>query len=222
MNEKKEGFLSIGNASKVSGLGTQTIRKLFDEKKIDGYKTPSGQRRICKSSLYKMLESSNSNEPEPGPERERKNYIYARVSTKKQMDDLSRQVKYLNRPEYDGYILIEDIGSGINFKRKGLQTILDSCLQGTIGEVVIAHRDRLCRFGYELIQTIIEKAGGTIKVLNEDGRDKTAEQELSEDLLAIIHIFSCRQMGKRKYKNTVIEDDKDKTDKTNNLSEKQT
>ena len=96
---------------------------------------------------------------------------------------------------------MSDIASGINFNRKGLQTILDSCIQGTIGEVVIAHRDRLSRFGFDLIKIIIEKAGGKITILD-DENNKSTEQELAEDLLSIIHIYSCRQMGRRSYKIT--------------------
>jgi predicted site-specific integrase-resolvase len=85
------------------------------------------------------------------------NFLYSRVSSKKQLDDLSRQTEFLRsyRPEYASYDAITDIASGINFKRRGLQTILDACLQRVIGEVVIAHRDRLCRFGFELVESIV-------------------------------------------------------------------
>jgi len=123
------------------------------------------------------------------------------VSSKKQVDDLARQIDYLKsaRTEYSSYIPIIDIGSGINFKRQGLSTILDACMQRTIGEVVVAHRDRLSRFGFELIKLIINKAGGTLTVID-DERNKSSEQELSEDLLSIVHIYSCKQMGRRKYR----------------------
>jgi predicted site-specific integrase-resolvase len=91
------------------------------------------------------------------------------------------------------------VASGINFKRKGLQTLLDACLSKTIGEIIVAHKDRLCRFGFDLIKLIVTKSGGTITVIN-DSENKSSEQELSEDLLSIIHIYSCKQMGKRSYK----------------------
>jgi predicted site-specific integrase-resolvase len=136
---------------------------------------------------------------------QKKNYIYARVSTRKQVDDLSRQIEYIRRPEYANYIPIKDIGSGINFKRKGLSTILDSCLQGDIGEVIVAHRDRLCRFGFELIEYMVSKGGGKITVL-ENTEERTCEQELTDDLLSIIHVFSCRQMGRRSYANRKTKD----------------
>ena len=201
---KDKKFISIAEASAYTGLDQQTLRKMFDLLQINGYKTPKGSRRFDKSSLQKLCynipvsETNGTSSSELQEFPTRRNILYARVSTKKQMDDLSRQVEFLKRPEYADYIVIQDIGSGINFKRKGLKTILDSCLQRTIGELVVAHRDRLCRFGFELIQYLVETAGGSIKVLDSD-KNTSTEDELSQDLLSIIHIFNCRQMGKRSY-----------------------
>jgi putative resolvase len=195
MNEEKR-FVTVGEAAKFVGLDSQTIRKMADQASIVCYRTPSGQRRIDMSSLQKLCRPSlHAEEKQNIP---KKNFLYTRVSTRKQMDDLSRQVAYMRRPEYADYTLIQDIGSGINFKRKGLSTILDACLQGTIGEIVIAHKDRLCRFGFELIEHMVTKSGGKITLLY-DTPSKTSEQELADDLLAIIHVFSCRQMGRRNY-----------------------
>ena len=216
-NEKKEKeFVSVGDASLITGLSKQTIRTMVDSSQIIGYKTPSGQRRINKSSLQRLC--NNGHDDENSQISKRKNFLYTRVSTKKQMDDLSRQVKYLQRPEFIDYIVIQDIGSGINFKRKGLQTILDSCIQGTIGEVIIAHRDRLCRFAFELIESIIQKAGGTLRGLDND-INISHEEELSKDLLSIIHIFNCRQMGKRSCKIKNQEKGNEQKSKTNSTNE---
>ena len=195
----KKEYISIDEASKITGLSIQTIRKLGDKKQIKCFKTPSGHRRFNKQDLEKFCDPDSFNEKDS--ENTKINYIYTRVSSKKQLDDLSRQVEYIQKrkPEYSSYTTISDIASGINFKRKGLQTILDSCIQGVIGEVVITHRDRLSRFGFDLVKIIIEKAGGTITIFD-DEKNKSSEQELAEDLLSIIHIYSCRQMGKRSYK----------------------
>ncbi|MEI7669702.1 MAG: IS607 family transposase [Pseudomonadota bacterium] len=188
-------YIPILEASKITGLSIQTIRKLGDKKQIKCFKTPSGHRRFNKQDLEKFCDPDSFNEKDS--ENTKINYIYTRVSSKKQLDDLSRQVEYIQKrkPEYSSYTTISDIASGINFKRKGLQTILDSCIQGVIGEVVIAHRDRLSCFGFDLVKIIIEKAGGTITILD-DEKNKSSEQELAEDLLSIIHIM---QMGKRSY-----------------------
>jgi predicted site-specific integrase-resolvase len=210
--DKIKKFISIGEASDISGLDPQTIRKFIDAKEITGFKTPSGHRRVCRESLQQML--SDGMDDESLKSCERKNFLYARVSTKKQMDDLSRQISFLQRPEYDSYNLITDIGSGINFKRKGLQSLLDHCIQGNIGEIVIAYRDRLCRFGFELLESLITKAGGKITVLGSNDEEIDEAKELTEDLLAIITIFSCRQMGKRSYQNKKRQQVKNSADKT--------
>ena len=99
--------------------------------------------------------------------------------------------------------LIKDIGSGLNYKRKGFKTILDLALGGNLQEVVVTYKDRLCRFGFELIESLVVKSGGKITVLDTDG-NKSGEQELAEDLLSIIHVYSCKQMGKRSYSNRPI------------------
>jgi predicted site-specific integrase-resolvase len=198
-DEKKTQFINIREAVSISGIGIQTIRKLCDTNKITCYKTPSGQRKINKSSLEQMCNIVHDNEKVSIDSKE--NYIYSRVSSKKQMDDLSRQTNFIRTsdPKYESYVSITDIASGINFKRKGLWTILDSALQGTLGEVVIAHKDRLSRSAFDLIQCIIEKSGGNITILD-DEKNKTSSEELAEELLSIIHVYSCKEMEKRRYK----------------------
>lgn len=201
----KKRYLRIGEACRVTGLSEQTLRKMVDEGKIKSYKTPAGQRRIDTKYLQEMCLCINLHEKTK--EDNKTNYIYARVSSRKQLDDLDRQIKFLKsqKPEYLGYDVISDVSSGLNFKRKGIETILDKCLRREIGEVIIAHKDRLCRFGFELIERLVTKSGGKIIVIK-DSEEKTSEQELAEDLLSIVHIFSCRQMGKRKYTTNKIED----------------
>jgi predicted site-specific integrase-resolvase len=198
----KTKYVSIREAVIITGINAQTLRKLGDENKIKCYKTVSNQRKFDKAYLEKMC--NNDCNDDKINKNSKQNFIYCRVSSKKQSDDLYRQIEFIKtkRPEYSTYISISDIASGINFNRKGLNTILDSALQGTIGEVIIAHRDRLCRFGFDLIKLIIEKQGGKITVID-DERNKSTEQELSEDLLSIVHIYSCRQMGKRSYTNKI-------------------
>jgi predicted site-specific integrase-resolvase len=209
MNVKKEKqYVSIGEASRLTGLESQTIRKMADKASVLCYRTPSGQRRISLQSIQELCNNIVSLQDKPTDQKE--NIIYARVSTKKQMDDLSRQLEFLKRPEYTDYTVITDIASGINFKRKGLSTILDMCLQGTIGELVVAHRDRLCRFGFDLIEQLVIKAGGKITVLD-NSENKSSEQELTDDLLSIIHVFSCKQMGRRSYANRKTKNNKDQS-----------
>jgi len=198
MQTKEKRFISIGEAAHFTGLGQQKLRALFKTRDVKGYTTPAGQRRFDKESLRELC---GLVERPQGQELDKVNYLYARVSSKKQSDDLERQVTFLQDWTANKeltYDVIKDIGSGINFKRKGLQAILDNCIQGTIGNVTVAHRDRLSRFAFELIESFITKAGGTVTVI-EDSGNTSSEQELAEDLLSIVHIYSCRQMGKRSY-----------------------
>lgn len=194
---QEDRYLTIREAVKFSSMHPSTIRRYGDAGLLQCHKTPTGHRRFSKAGLQKFC--SGDSAPPPVPRNQKTNYLYSRVSSKKQLDDLSRQTEFLRkyRPEYIDYVSVTDVASGINFKRKGLHTILDACMQRTIREVVVTHRDRLCRFGFELLEYIIKKGGGILTVID-DERHKTTEQELAEDLLSIIHIYSCRQMGKRR------------------------
>jgi predicted site-specific integrase-resolvase len=107
------------------------------------------------------------------------------------------------RNRYPEYEIIEDIGSGLNFKRKGLISLLESANRGEVEEVVVAHKDRLCRFGFDLIEWIINRAGGQVVVLQQD--DLSPESELTKDLLTILHVFSGRMHGLRGYKDKISE-----------------
>lgn len=200
MNNENKRFVKIREASLLTGIECQTLRKMVDNGTIASFKTPSGQRRINKEAIEKFCSNGVCNNESKKEIVVKKNYIYARVSSKKQVDDLSRQIAFLTREQYASYDIISDVCSGLNFRRKGLTKILESCLQGNIGEVVIAYKDRLARFGYELIEQMVNMSGGKITVL--ENKEKTYEEEFTEDLLSIVHIFSCKQMGRRKYKKT--------------------
>ena len=111
--------------------------------------------------------------------------------------------------KYPNHKLISDIGSGINFKRKGLRTILELSSKGMVSEVVVAYRDRLCRFAFELVEWFLQLHGVKLLVLHEN-LDSSGQSELAEDLLAIINVFNCRVNGKRKYtKKTETKEEKE-------------
>jgi predicted site-specific integrase-resolvase len=101
---------------------------------------------------------------------------------------------------YPNYEIIKDIGSGINWKRSGFQRIITETLKGGVQEVVVSHRDRLCRFSFELVESIFKTCNTKLVVQNNE-ETKSDNEELAEDLLSIIHIFNCRQMGRRRYTN---------------------
>ena len=128
---------------------------------------------------------------------------YCRVSGKGQADDLASEVAYV-REKYPHAEIIQDYGSGISFKRQGLRTLLERILRGDKLRIVVAHRDRLARFGGEVIQFLVEQNGGEVVVLNETIYSPEAER--TADLLAILHVFSCRMYGLRRYRDQIKED----------------
>ena len=151
----------------------------------------SGQNRYPKSAVLTLAS------PQVQVSAPKLNFCYARVSTRGQSDDLTRQAQLLSS-RFPSYILIKDIGSGINFKRKGFKTLLDYALKGHIGEIVVTHKDRLCRFGFELFESILSRcSNGKIVVLNR--RDLSPTEELTSDLLTIITVFASRLYGLRSH-----------------------
>lgn len=185
-------YIHIREARKLLGVSTQTLHNWDKAGKIRTTRLPTGARLYHKEDVYHILGVDTAPPP-------KQKIIYCRVSSKKQEDDLNRQTGLL-RQQYPNHVLVTDIGSGINWKRKGLQTILELAMSGKLEEIVVAHRDRLCRFAFELIEFILSQTKTKIIVLNSDD-GKSTEQELADDVLSIIHVYSCRKLGKRRYRN---------------------
>ncbi|WP_420489203.1 IS607 family transposase [Neobacillus vireti] len=135
--------------------------------------------------------------------KERKTVIYARVSNRNHKDDLSNQVEFLKQfANANGVIVdetIEDIGSGLNYKRKKWNLLLNEVMENKIETIFIAHKDRFVRFGFDWFQQLCEKFG--TKMIIVKNKALSPEEELVQDLIAITHVFSCRIYGLRKYKN---------------------
>ena len=121
--------------------------------------------------------------------------IYARVSTRKQLDDLQSQIRTLTT-KYPDHVVFSDCASGLNFKRKGLLSLLQLSFEGRLRLVRIAHRDRLCRFAFDLLEYVFLKHGAKIYVEASD-LPSSAESELAEDVLAVITVFGARLHGAR-------------------------
>ncbi len=184
-------YVSARKASELLDYTPDHLRKLANEGKIEYIRTGGGHRRYDVEGYIKSKSQSIAT------------VCYCRVSSTKQRDDLERQVEYM-RSIYPSAEVIRDIGSGINFKRKGLRTLLERLMQGDKLQVVIAHRDRLARFGIDLIQYLIEQNGGELVVL--DQTEHSPQEELTADLLAILHVFSSRMRGLRSYRDKIKED----------------
>jgi predicted site-specific integrase-resolvase len=201
------GFVTTKEAKKTIGVTDYTLRKWADAKLFPSIRTPTGQRLY---NISKYVESNKSGFGDDIETEEKKKIVYCRVSSVGQKDDLQRQVDYM-QSKFPNHTCIKDIGSGINFKRKGLRTILELANKGMVSEVVVAYRDRLCRFAFELVQWFFQINGVKLVVLHEQ-MDSSKESELAEDLLSIINVFNCRINGKRKYNKRDAKDIKTTTE----------
>jgi putative resolvase len=193
-------FYKSSQACKILGVKDGILKKWDAEGKIKVLRTPGGMRLYDISSvdpsakLFKIQKKTD-----------RSIILYSRVSSAKQREDLERQGAFLqnNLPdEYSGSKQIEaisDVGSGINFKRPGLLRILGLVKEGKVSTLVVASKDRLARFGFELIEWLCKEFGTRILVL--DSEDATPESELGNDLMAIVQVYCCRWNGRRRYKN---------------------
>lgn len=189
-------MLSIGKFAKSLGVSIQTLRNWDKEGKLKPtYVTENGYRYYSEDLLNKFRNIKNVNKIK------KKNILYARVSTKSQKDDLDRQVDNLKQYAYSkGYSfeIITDIGSGINYKKEGLLKMINLVECGEVDRIIVLYKDRLIRFGYDLIEYICKLNDTKIEIV--DNSTVSKEQELTEDLIQIITIFANRLYGARSKK----------------------
>lgn len=184
---------SIGEFGKQIGVTAQTLRNWDKRGELKpAHVSQGGTRYYSEEQRNQFLGIAGRKKPE------RIIIGYCRVSSNKQKDDLERQIEniktYMIARRYQ-FDIIQDIGSGINYNKKGLNQLIDRITNGEIDKVVILYKDRFIRFGYELIENLCNKYGTEIEII--DNTEKTEEQELVEDLIQIVTVFSCRLQGKR-------------------------
>ena len=196
--------------TKLLGVTAQTLRNWDKEGKLKpAYTKSNGYRYYSEDSILSYTQ-----------ERKTKKDLhvigYARVSSKKQSDDLERQVDNLKtyiESKYSSYEIITDIGSGINYKKPGLKKLIDLVNKKQVDIIVVLYKDRLLRFGFELVEYFSKINNVSIEVL--DRVNKTQDEELVEDLIQIITAFSCKLQGKRKAKTKeILEEFSKKIEKT--------
>ncbi len=183
----------IGQAAKLLGVSTTTLRRWIYAGKVKAVRTQGGHFRIPESEVKRLL----------GGAEEVRAAIYARVSSRDQLDDLDRQVErlqdYCSARGYRVVATITDVASGLNENRRGLNRLFKLVMEGEIDVVTITYRDRLTRFGFRYLERLFRGYGVRIDVvLGETPRD--ARQELVEDLIAIVASFAGRLYGMRSRK----------------------
>ena len=127
--------------------------------------------------------------------------VYCRVSSNAQKEDLANQVEYLSDfANGRGYVfdVVTEIGGGMNFNRPKFMSIVNGIIDGSVGTLIVAHKDRLARFGFDMVKNLADTYGCEIIVTNTE--NLSPQQEMVEDLMAIVHTYSCRLYGLRRYK----------------------
>lgn len=188
-------LLSIKEAGDILGVSNGTLRRWETEKRLIPERTAGGQRRYSLSLLRPHLARKN--------QLERKTLCYARVSSHDQKEDLERQRQLLElycAAQGWKFETLSDLGSGMNYNKKGLKSLIASILDREAGRLVLTHKDRLLRFGAELIFSICEMNEVEVVIINQ-GKEPSFEEELAKDVLEIITVFSARLYGARSHKN---------------------
>jgi len=201
MLSKMERLIGIGEAAQALGVSITTLRRWDATGKLPSIHTAGGHRRYDLAKLKPELFHAAS-------QAERSTIAYARVSSHDQKDELERQKQvlelYCARQGWT-FELVSDLGSGMNYQKKGLRRLLGSIIDGKVGRLVITHKDRLLRFGAELVFAICEAKNVEVVILNQ-GEDSPFEEDLAEDVLDIITVFSARLYGSRSRKNQKLLD----------------
>jgi putative resolvase len=186
--------LTPQEAATLLGVTVRTLHRWELDGKIKSTRTAGGHRRYDISDL---ISNKSGSQLTVG---------YARVSSHDQKDDLTRQVLVLESycaKHGWGFEVIQDLGSGMNYKKKGLIRLIKLITSYQVERLVLTHKDRLLRFGSDLIFTLCEQFGTEVIIINRSD-DSTFEEDLASDVLEIITVFSARLYGSRSHKNKKI------------------
>ena len=198
MENISEVTISIGDAAKELGISTKTLRRWTDTGKIKFERSPTGQRRFFLADI-KRITPRDFNQLD-----DRITINYARVSSHDQKADLVRQAQVLEAFSATNgwqFETIQDLGSGLNYNKRGLQKLLKRIMQGDVGRLVLTHKDRLLRLGGELVFAMCAEFETEVIILNKSNEEVTFEQELVQDMMELITVFSARLYGSRSQKN---------------------
>ena len=187
--------------AELIGVTVKTLQRWDTSGKLKAYRSPTDRRYYTHKQYIEYTGEANS--------KHGKTIIYTRVSTTNQKDDLKNQIEFLKQyANAKGVIvdeIFEDIGSGLNYNRKKWNKLIEDCMQGAIKTILVAHKDRFIRFGYEWFERFLKLHGVEIIVVNNE--KLSPQEELVNDLISVIHVFSCKIYGLRKYKKQIKEDE---------------
>ena len=188
--------------AELLGISVKTLQRWDRDGILKANRTPTDRRYYTYDQYLQFKGIQTENDI-------RDTVIYARVSTRNQKDDLQNQVEFLKQfCNAKGIIVnqcVEDFGSGLNYNRKKWNRLLDEVMTNKIKTIVISNKDRFIRFGYDWFEKFCEKFNTKIIIVNNE--TLSPNEELVQDIISILHVFSCRLYGLRKYKNQIKEDE---------------
>lgn len=202
MNTKHITNYKTKDFAELLGLSVKTLQRWDRDGILKANRTPTDRRYYTYDQYlhFKGIQTENDI---------RNVVIYARVSTRNQKDDLKNQVEFLKQfCNSKGIIVnqcIEDFGSGLNYNRKKWNKLLEEVMENKIKTIVISNKDRFIRFGFDWFEKFCEKFNTKIIIVNNEILSQN--EELVQDIISILHIFSCRLYGLRKYKNQIKVDE---------------
>lgn len=192
-----------GEVAEILGVTTQTLRVYDKTGKLKMFRSDGGHRMVKREDLLSFLESKGILYDDT--QQMKRDVIYARVSSHEQKarGDLDRQATYIidHVPDLQNPLVLKEVGSGLNDKRKQLLGLVDMVLNDEVRSVYVTYRDRLTRFGYHYLSTVFQAKGVEIVVLNDVSQKRSVENELVEDMMALIASFSGKLYGLRSGKN---------------------
>ena len=201
MNTSNITNYKLKDFAELLGVSVKTLQRWDRDGILKANRTPTDRRYYTYDQYLQFKGIQTENDI-------RDIVIYARVSTKNQKDDLQNQVDFLKQfCNAKGIIVnqcIEDFGSGLNYNRKKWNKLLDDVMGNRIKTIVITNKDRFIRFGYDWFEKFCEKFNTKIIIVNNE--TLSPNEELVQDIISILHVFSCRLYGLRKYKNQIKED----------------
>ena len=188
--------------AELLGVSVKTLQRWDRDGILKANRTPTDRRYYTYDQYLQFKGIQTENDI-------RDTVIYARVSTRNQKDDLQNQVEFLKQfCNAKGIIVnqcVEDFGSGLNYNRKKWNRLLDEVMANKIKTIVISNKDRFIRFGYDWFEKFCEKFNTKIIIVNNE--TLSPNEELVQDIISILYVFSCRLYGLRKYKNQIKEDE---------------
>ena len=216
MNSKHITNYKPKDFAELLGVSVKNLQRWDRENILKAKRTPTDRRYYTYEQYleFKGINSANNN---------RKTIIYTRVSTNGQKDDLKNQIEFLlNFTSSKGIIvdeIIEDIGSGLNYNHRKWNKLIEECMENKVDSIIVTHKDRFIRFGYDWFERFLSKYNVKIIVVNNELL--SSKEELVQDIISILHVFSCRIYGLRKYKKKIERDEEiakslQSRDKTNN------